>query len=203
MAAIHQFVPMLHRHDAVGEHTLALQALLRAEGVASKIYSQIPDPHTAEETSPYLDYEAEAEPGDVLVYQFATESAMARWLLQRDEPLVINYHSVTPPRFFAPWNLGITQIQATCLEELALVAPGSTLGIAVSRVRSGRAEPGRVPVHVGDPRADRGAPAASSRPRLPSLAAVRVRVPGRGCRWGAWPRTSLITWPSPLCSPTG
>ena len=92
MAAIHQFVPMLHRHDAVGEHTLALQALLRAEGVASKIYSQIPDPHTAEETSPYLDYEAEAEPGDVLVYQFATESAMARWLLQRDEPLVINYH---------------------------------------------------------------------------------------------------------------
>jgi L-malate glycosyltransferase len=132
VAAIHQFVPMLHRHDAVGEHTLALQALLRAEGVASKIYSQLSDPHTADQTSSYLDYEAEAEPGDVLVYQFATESAMVRWLLQRDEPLVINYHSVTPPRFFAPWNLGITQIQAACLEELALVAPGSTLGIAVS-----------------------------------------------------------------------
>jgi glycosyltransferase involved in cell wall biosynthesis len=132
VAGIHQFVPMLHHHDAVGEHTMALQALLRAEGVASKIYSQLPDPHTADRTSPYLDYEAEAEPGDVLVYQFATESAMARWLLQRDEPLVLNYHSVTPPRFFAPWNLGITQIQTACLEELAVVAPGAALGIAVS-----------------------------------------------------------------------
>jgi glycosyltransferase involved in cell wall biosynthesis len=132
MAAIHQFVPMLHHHDAVGEHTMALQALLRAEGVASNIYSQLPDPHTADRTCPYLDYEDEAEPGDVLVYQFATESAMAAWLLQRDQPLVVNYHSVTPPQFFAPWNLGITQIQTACLQELALVAPGATLGIAVS-----------------------------------------------------------------------
>jgi glycosyltransferase involved in cell wall biosynthesis len=132
VAGIHQFVPMLHRHDAVGEHTLALQALLQAEGVASKIYSQLPDPHTSEQTSPYLDYEAEAVPGDVLVYQFATESAMAAWLRQRDEPLVINYHSVTPPQFFAPWNLGITQIQTACLHELAVVAPGAALGIAVS-----------------------------------------------------------------------
>jgi glycosyltransferase involved in cell wall biosynthesis len=132
VAAIHQFVPMLHHHDAVGEHTMALQALLRAEGVASTIYSELPDPHTADRTSPYLDYEAEADPGDVLVYQFATESAMAGWLLQRDQPLVINYHSVTPPQFFAPWNLGITQIQTACLQELAMVAPGATLGIAVS-----------------------------------------------------------------------
>ncbi|MDQ1360279.1 MAG: hypothetical protein QOJ44_656 [Acidimicrobiaceae bacterium] len=132
MGAIHQFVPMLHRHDAVGEHTMALRDLLHRQGVPSKIYSQIPDPHTAEETTPYLEYEAEAEPGDVLVYQFATESAMAGWLLKRVEPLVVNYHSVTPPEFFAPWNLGITQIQAACLHELDLIAPAATLGIAVS-----------------------------------------------------------------------
>jgi glycosyltransferase involved in cell wall biosynthesis len=132
VAAIHQFVPMLHHRDAVGEHTMALQALLRAEGAASKIYSQLPDPHTADRTSPYLDYEDEAEPGDVLVYQFATESAMAAWLVQRDAPLVVNYHSVTPPEFFTPWNLGITQIQTACLRELVMVAPRATLGIAVS-----------------------------------------------------------------------
>ena len=132
MAAIHQFVPMLHRHDAVGEHTLALRDLLRHEGVRSKIYSELPDPQTSDQTSPYLAYEDEAEPGDVLVYQFATQSAMAGWLLQRGEPLVLNYHSVTPPEFFAPWNLGITQIQTACLRQLAQVAPGATLGIAVS-----------------------------------------------------------------------
>ncbi|HEY6622246.1 MAG TPA: glycosyltransferase family 4 protein [Acidimicrobiales bacterium] len=132
MAAIHQFVPMLHRHDAVGEHTVALRDLLRHEGVHSKIYSELPDPQTSDQTSPYLAYEGEAEPGDVLVYQFATQSAMAGWLLQRGEPLVLNYHSVTPPEFFAPWNLGITQIQTACLRQLAQIAPGATLGIAVS-----------------------------------------------------------------------
>ncbi len=132
MAAIHQFVPMLHRHDAVGEHTLALRDLLRHEGVPSTIYSELPDPQTSDQTAPYLAYEDEAEPGDVLVYQFATQSAMAAWLLQRGEPLVVNYHSVTPPEFFAPWNLGITQIQTACLGQLALLAPGATLGIAVS-----------------------------------------------------------------------
>jgi glycosyltransferase involved in cell wall biosynthesis len=132
VAGIHQFVPMLHRHDAVGEHTMALRDLLVGEGVASKIYCQLPDPHTSDETSHYLDYEAESEPGDVLVYQFATESAIAGWLWQRTEPLVVNYHSVTPPQFYAPWNLGVTQIQIACLAELTVVAPRSTLGIAVS-----------------------------------------------------------------------
>jgi glycosyltransferase involved in cell wall biosynthesis len=132
VAAIHQFVPMLHRHDAVGEHTLALRDLLQHEGVPSKIYSELPDPQTSHQTSHYLAYEDEAEPGDVLVYQFATQSAMAGWLRQRGEPLVLNYHSVTPPEFFAPWSLGITQIQTACLRQLALVAPEATLGIAVS-----------------------------------------------------------------------
>ncbi len=111
---------------------MALRDLLRRAGVPSKIYSEVPDPQTSDQTSPYVDYEDEAEPGDVLVYQFATQSAMAGWLRQRDEPLVLNYHSVTPPEFFAPWNLGITQIQAACLRQLSLVAPRATLGIAVS-----------------------------------------------------------------------
>src|SRR5664280_817335 len=66
MKGIHQFVPMLHRHDAVGEHTRSLRDLLVAAGVPSHIYSEIPDPATAGETRPYLDYESEAEAGDVL-----------------------------------------------------------------------------------------------------------------------------------------
>ncbi len=133
MTGIHQFVPMLHRYDAVGEHTLALRELLRGSGITSRIYSEVPDPATADETSPYIDYEVDAEPGDVLVYQYATESAMASWLVNRPEPLVVNYHSVTPPEFFAPWNNAIARLQVACLAELALVAPHAALGIAISR----------------------------------------------------------------------
>ncbi len=133
MSAVHLFVPMLHRHDAVGEHTLALHRGLRASGTDSTIYTEIPDPLTAELTRNYRAYESEAVPGDVLVYQFATESAIAGWLAGRPEPVVINYHSITPPSFFRGWNNGITRLQVGAQLELALLAPRAALGVAVSR----------------------------------------------------------------------
>lgn len=133
MSGVHLFVPMLHRHDAVGEHTLALHRRLQASGTESQIYTEIPDPLTVDLTRNYRDYESEAVPGDVLVYQFATESAMAGWLAGRPEPVVINYHSITPPAFFRRWNNGITRLQVGAQLELALLAPTAALGVAVSR----------------------------------------------------------------------
>ena len=123
---------MLHRHDAVGEHTRALRDRLLAEGVPSRIYTELPDPETHHETRSYLEYGVDALPGDVLVYQFATESAIAGWLASRPEPVVINYHSITPPEFFGPWNNGITRGQVSALQELAALAPRAALGIADS-----------------------------------------------------------------------
>ncbi len=132
MSGIHQFVPMLHRRDAVGEHTRVLRDLLVAAGVPSRIYTEIPDPETADETRHYLEYETDAEPGDVLVYQVATRSEMAGWLGARREKVVLNYHSITPPEYFAPWNNGIARLQVGALAELADLAPKSVMGIGVS-----------------------------------------------------------------------
>jgi glycosyltransferase involved in cell wall biosynthesis len=132
MSGIHLFVPVLHRHDAVGEHTRALRRRLVEDGVVSRIYTELTDPATEEETRSYLEYPNDAEPGDVLVYQFATESVMARWLAAREEPLVLNYHSVTPPEYFARWNNGVARIQVECLAQLTDIASRAVLGIAVS-----------------------------------------------------------------------
>jgi glycosyltransferase involved in cell wall biosynthesis len=128
---------MLHRRDAVGEHTRTLRDLLVASGVTSRIYTELPDPETAGETRPYREYEADARPGDVLVYQVATSSGISRWLAGRPEPLVLNYHSITPPRFFARWSNGIARLQQDALAELAELAPRATLGIAVSSFDAG------------------------------------------------------------------
>ena len=132
MSGIHLFVPMLHRRDAVGEHTRALRALLAADGVDCRIYIETPDPDTVDETRPYLEYVDDAEPGDVLVYQMATRSDMAGWLAARPEPVVVNYHSITPARSFAPWNNWIARHQAAAMVELANLAPTAALGIGVS-----------------------------------------------------------------------
>jgi len=133
MSGIHLFVPMLHVRDAVGEHTRTLRDLLVADGVESRIYTETLDPDTADVTRPYLDYAEEAEPGDVLVYQMATRSDMADWLVGRPEPVVVNYHSLTPPEFFAPWNNWIARHQARAASELRRLAPTAVLGIGVSQ----------------------------------------------------------------------
>ena len=75
----------------------------------------------------------DAQRGDVVVYQFATASAMAPWLAGRSETLVVNYHNVTPPELMAPWDnhLALGQLQAQ--GDLRLLAPRTTLAVADSR----------------------------------------------------------------------
>ena len=132
MGGIHQFVPMLHRSDAVGRHTLRLRDVMAARGIRSQIYVEMDDPETASETRSFAGYADEAEPGDVLVYQFATASAIASWLRERSETLVVNYHNVTPPEFYAPWDNGMARHQLRAQLELRALAPRSALGLAVS-----------------------------------------------------------------------
>ncbi|HXP32851.1 MAG TPA: glycosyltransferase [Acidimicrobiales bacterium] len=132
MSAIHQFVPMLHRSDAVGRHTLALRDVLAARRIPSRIYVDLVDPDTATETRPFASYADEAAPGDVLVYQFATASAIASWLAGRSETLVVNYHNVTPPEHYAPWDNAMARHQLRAQTELRRLAPRAALGLAVS-----------------------------------------------------------------------
>ncbi len=132
MSGIHLFVPMLHRRDAVGEHTRTLRDLLVADGVECRIYIETPDPDTVDETRSYLEYEQDAVPGDVLVYQMATRSRMAEWLVGRPESLVVNYHSITPFEYFAPWNNWIARHQVGATLQLEELAPAAALGIGVS-----------------------------------------------------------------------
>jgi glycosyltransferase involved in cell wall biosynthesis len=132
VTAVHQFVPMLHRADAVGRHTLRLRDALVGRGIDSRIYVDLVDQDTAGETLPYTTYPSGARPRDVLVYQFATASSMARWLQQRPETLVVNYHNVTPPEHYAPWDNGVARHQLRAQEELRMLAPRAVLGLAVS-----------------------------------------------------------------------
>jgi L-malate glycosyltransferase len=129
---IHQFVPMLHRGDAVGRHALRLRDVMVARGIRSQIYVEVDDPETDSETRPFTRYTHEAEHGDVLVYQFATASAIASCLQERSEPLVVNYHNVTPPEFYAPWDNGMARHQLRAQLELRALAPRTALGLAVS-----------------------------------------------------------------------
>ena len=90
------------------------------------------DPETAAETRPFTRYAEEAQAGDVLVYQFATASALGPWLGARPEALVVNYHNVTPPEYYAPWDNGLARHQLLAQAQLRELAPPRRVGLAVS-----------------------------------------------------------------------
>jgi glycosyltransferase involved in cell wall biosynthesis len=132
VSGIHHFVPVLHRGDAVGRHTLRLREATRARGFHSEIFVDTVDDETAGETVPVLSYAEMAQPGDVVVYQFATASAMAPWLAGRSEVLVVNYHNVTPPELMAPWDNHLALGQLRAQGDLRLLAPRTALAVADS-----------------------------------------------------------------------
>jgi L-malate glycosyltransferase len=90
------------------------------------------DAETADETLPVLSYHEAARSDDVIVYQFATASAMAPWLAARRETLVVNYHNITPPDLMAPWDTHLALGQLHAQSDLALLAPRTTLAVADS-----------------------------------------------------------------------
>jgi L-malate glycosyltransferase len=176
VSGIHQFVPMLHRADAVGRHTLRLHEVLLGRGVASRIYVEMDDPETASETRPFGRYAEDAAAGDVLVYQCATASALAPWLTARAEALVVNYHNVTPPEYYAPWDNGMARHQLLAQTQLRALAPRAALGLAVSAFNE------RELRQAGFARTAVVPPAAMA----PAVSAARPASPsatGAGARW--------------------
>jgi glycosyltransferase involved in cell wall biosynthesis len=137
VSGVHHFVPVLHRGDAVGRHTLRLREASRKRGFRSEIFVDTVDDETANETLPVLSYPERAEPGDVVVYQFATASAMAPWLAGRTDTLVVNYHNVTPPELMAPWDNHLALGQLRAQGDLRLLAPRTALAVADSVYNEG------------------------------------------------------------------
>jgi glycosyltransferase involved in cell wall biosynthesis len=141
---------------------------------------------------PVLAYPGTAQPGDVVVYQFATASAMAPWLAGRPETLVVNYHNVTPPELMAPWDNHLALGQLRAQGDLRLLAPRAALAVADSRYNEGHlAASGFTTTAVVSPSA--ALPAASS---ATGSSATGVTGPPpengapRGARWLAVGRVS-------------
>ncbi|HEX3946205.1 MAG TPA: glycosyltransferase family 4 protein [Acidimicrobiales bacterium] len=132
IGAIHQFVPALIPRDATGSHTLLLRQALREAGLRSEIFAEATHDELLAESLPLDQYPREAAAGDVLVYQFSTSSAVVDFLLQRPEPLVLDYHNITRPELSEGWDPEPARRSAEALRQLATLAPRAVLGLADS-----------------------------------------------------------------------
>lgn len=132
-SGIHQFVPRLEPRDATGNHTLLLQAALRAQGWRSEIFVHEILDVTRHQSLPLEAYADEATGDDVLVYQLSTASPIANFLRFRRGKLVLNYHNLTPPELYAPWDEHIARGLREARRQLNMLAPRAILGIGDSQ----------------------------------------------------------------------
>ena len=128
--AVHQLVPSFAPRDAIGNHTLQVQEVLRGMGFESEVYVANARPEVAHLSAPYTELRPSTDAW--LLYQSSTGSPMAEWLLDRPEPKLVNYHNITPASAFAPWepHVGV-ELQAG-RRQLADLAPVTELAIADS-----------------------------------------------------------------------
>jgi glycosyltransferase involved in cell wall biosynthesis len=130
--AVHQFIPTLNPRDASGTHTLMLRDILRQAGWHSEIFAEAIHDDLAAEAFKHWMYPAHAAAGDVLIYQFSTSSAVAGFLAERPERLIVDFHNFTGPEHFAGWEPH-TEARATRGQsELELLAGRAELGLADS-----------------------------------------------------------------------
>jgi glycosyltransferase involved in cell wall biosynthesis len=130
VAAVHQLVPSFAPRDAVGNHTLQVQQVLRGLGVRSEIYVGEARREVAARSHPYR--ELAVEPDTWLLYQASTGSPMADWLLARPERKLLNYHNITPASVFAPWEPHVAVELELGRRQLAALAPVTEHAIADS-----------------------------------------------------------------------
>lgn len=127
---VHQFLPALSPRDAIGAHTLAIHRVLEARGIAGGIYAGEIHRELRRRAASYHDYRP--RPGDVLLYHAAIGCALGDWMAARDEPLVLDYHNITPPEFFEVWAPETGLLLAQGRAQLARLAPRAVLGLADS-----------------------------------------------------------------------
>jgi glycosyltransferase involved in cell wall biosynthesis len=127
---IHQFAPILEP-GAVGSHTLTARDALRRAGHESEIYTpEVAPQWESKGARPLDEYRGGA---DLLVYQLAIGNVAGDVVAARTEPLVVNYHNLTPLQYFRGWEpvaaWGVTWGRS----QLRSLAARAELGIAVSR----------------------------------------------------------------------
>jgi glycosyltransferase involved in cell wall biosynthesis len=131
VTALHQLLPSYAKRDAIGSHALRIQALLRNAGYESEVYARWRDDppgpcHGLTSLRP--------RPGErtVLLYHLSTGSEVAALVAARSEPLIVDYHNISPNDVFGRWEPTIGPELALGRRQLVELAGRATLAVADS-----------------------------------------------------------------------
>jgi glycosyltransferase involved in cell wall biosynthesis len=127
---VNQWVPAAHRADAIGDSVRRTRDVLRALGHASEVYALTIDEDLRDEVRPFED--PGARRGDVTIFHYALPSPMTEAFGRLRGGRVLQYHNVTPARFFAPYDAGLFRLATLARRELATLVGRVDVAAGVS-----------------------------------------------------------------------
>ena len=128
------FMPSFAPNDAMATHTLELRDALRQNGVAATIYADEIKPGAGGEAIPFARFRvALPKKSRFILYQAGTGSNLVRHLVARKEPLLIQYHNITPRSHFVRFEPGIASSMAWGRRQLESLIHHTDLALGVSR----------------------------------------------------------------------
>ncbi len=131
---VHQLVPGLSVGDAVTNHALEIQQILRELGHESNIYSvsKHVSPHMKSACLDYKEHASKSSKENIALYHFSTGSELTPYFQSLPDKKMMVYHNITPARFFQ----GLSEEKAKSVEEgrtqLNQLATSSEISLGVS-----------------------------------------------------------------------
>ncbi len=106
---VHQFLTSYAYGDAIGNEALAIRDFLRANGIASDIFTLHFHPRYAHQVRNYLEYDRFSNPENTVIYHFSIGSLVTKKFLRLADRKVIIYHNITPYHFFLDFHRGLAK----------------------------------------------------------------------------------------------
>jgi L-malate glycosyltransferase len=150
---IHQWVPALHRGDAIGDSARLMRDAFRSWGHEADVYALELDEDLRGDGRPFAEWRPSA-PGDVVLLHYALPSPLTAALLAERGRRVVLYHNITPPEFFLGYDPEMVHICRTGREELHTLRGRVDLALADSEFNrreleeKGFARTGVLPIYL-------------------------------------------------------
>jgi glycosyltransferase involved in cell wall biosynthesis len=127
---VNQWVPAAHRGDAIGDSARRVCDLIRARGHESHLYALSIDDDLRGDVRSFG--APAAHRGDVTIFHYALPSPMTAAFAALPGRRVLQYHNITPARFFAPYDAGLFRLAVIGRAELATLAGRTDLALGDS-----------------------------------------------------------------------
>lgn len=102
--------------DAIGNHILALHDYFEKKGYTSFVFSNSIHPKLEKIVKPYNKYVENRD--DVIIYHLGIGNELNRKIVRHKCKIILNYHNITPPRYFEGYNNKLFEYSKLGYEDL-------------------------------------------------------------------------------------